>query len=253
MDPATTVDEVCRGELQLEQPRRGYRFNIDAVLLARFAGARTSGVPEHVVDLGAGCGVVGLLLARAWPACRLTLVEMQPPLAEACRRNAERNGMAGRTRVVEGDLRDTAGWAGDLGDASLAVCNPPFFPLGSGRVSERPEIAAARHEVHCTLDELVGACAAGIPSAGTLALIHDAARRDELLETLARAGFDACTLRPVHPYAERPATRVLVHAARAAGGARFLRELPPLVVNDEASRYSAEVRRWLGEPEPGPT
>lgn len=230
----------------MEQPGSGYRFSIDAVLLARFATATAHHAPDHVIDLGAGCGVVGLLVAQAWPECQLTLVEIQAHLAAICRRNAQRNGMTSRTRVVEGDLREIGPWAEALAGRKLVVCNPPYFSVGCGRVSGRPEVAVARHEVHCTLEQLVRSCSAGLQERGEVAMIHAAPRREALLALLEREGFGERVVRLVRPLPDRPPTRILVHATRAAG-ATATRELSPLIVNDGSTRYSAEVRRMLNE------
>jgi tRNA1Val (adenine37-N6)-methyltransferase len=98
------LDEALRGKLALWQPIQGYRFSIDAFLLADFARQVVRESGGGLVDLGAGCGVIGLALARETTA-NATLVELQPRLAELCRINARHNGLSDRVEVVEGDLR----------------------------------------------------------------------------------------------------------------------------------------------------
>ena len=100
-DDELTCDPILRGRLTLLQPRVGYRFSIDPLLLADFVGAPPLG---RLVDLGAGVGVVGLTLAKNDPAAQVTLVELQPRLAALCLRNTAYNGLSDRCSVIQGDL-----------------------------------------------------------------------------------------------------------------------------------------------------
>jgi len=239
---ATTLDSICRGELALEQPRAGYRFNVDAVILADFAAR----LPQtaSVVDLGAGVGVVGLLLARRWPEARVCLIELQPELAALAARNVERNQLGGRVEVRCVDLRDSASWP--LPPPALAVSNPPFYRLGRGHTSPRRQVSQAKHELTCTLEALLDVAAAGLAPGGRLALIHAAERELELLAGLRARGFAAERVRRVLPLPDRPPARVLVCAER--GGAGQLALAPPLVVELSPGVYSPELRKILREP-----
>lgn len=267
--PGLTDDAILRGALRLWQPARGYRFNLDALLLAHFAAATHPVPPTLLIDLGAGCGVVGLLLARRWPRCRARLVERQAGLARLAERNLARNGLAGRVRVRAGDLRRVALWRPRAAvRRALVVCNPPFFPLTSGRCSPEREVAEAKHELTCTLAELIAAAARGLRCGDGLALIHLVARQAELLRALHEQGFALQRVRAVLPLPGRAATRLLVLARRGAGcavggkgGPRSFADAlegvdPPLVVHCAPGVYSAELRQLLGdEPTvpPGPS
>lgn len=248
-------------QLRLVQPRDGYRYSIDALLLAGFARRNIVRPPRRLIDLGAGCGVVGLWLARGWPETSLDLVELQPELAELAVRNAAHSGLEARTRVVVADLRRWQRWApppATPGRQVLAVCNPPYYPAGSGRLNRAPGAALARHELAGTLRELLRACGEGLPSGATLAIVHLAARCDELLRTLSSCGFTPLRLRRVVPRPGAPAHRVLVAAVRAGphAGERVAgpSEDEPLLVHLAPGRYSEEVAVLLdaivGEPPP---
>ena len=240
---STTVDPILRGLLSLEQPRHGYRFNIDALLVADFARRRI-GPPPSLVDLGAGCGIVGLLLARWWSGCRVLLVERDHELAQLAASNIRRNGLERRVVLVEGDLREGA-WAAPNAPAAL-VSNPPFFRVAEGRVSPNPMIAAAKHEITCSLEDLVAAAALLEPGAH-LALIHAAGRREELGARLIDAGFGGLQLQSVIPVAGRAASRILVSARRGMSQRGRPEELEPIVVNDPDGRYSPQVEQLLAE------
>jgi tRNA1Val (adenine37-N6)-methyltransferase len=245
----STRDAICRGEITVLQPEEGYRFNVDALILAHFAFTSADAEPSAALDLGAGCGVVGLLLARRWPTCRVLLVELQAELVALAAENIELNGLAPRVESLRADLRDLDAWAPRweaLGRGRRTiVVNPPFFRLGEGRPSPDRQVAAARHEVSCTLEQILGACSAGLQPGDSVAMIHAARRRGEVLEGLAETGFGACLVRGVKPLPRRSSARILVHATR--GASRSAHEVPPLVVEEEPGRYSEEMKRALGE------
>jgi len=237
-----TVDSICRGAVTLAQPRVGYRFNIDSVLLADFArqvAPRPGG--GLAVDLGAGCGVVGLLLARWWDSCRVLLVELQQELARLAEANVVRNDLAGRVRVVQADLRRRDSWCRE--PARVVVSNPPFFKRGRGRVSSNPQVALAKHEVTCCLAELVAAAAGALARDGGLALVHASDRAEEIDRALRDLGLSLRVRRGVIPLPSRPESRILLWATREPGG---VDELPPLVVESSPGRYTEELAAILG-------
>lgn len=244
-----TVDSVLRGELALTQPRLGYRFNVDALLVAHFALTHVTRKPDVVVDLGAGCGVIGLLLARRWSTCRALLVELQPELARLAQRNATGNGLASRVHVVCGDLEQADAWRCNQQGPVLVISNPPFFPISSGRLSPNPMVARAKHEISCTMAGLVDACDEGLRPGDMLVLIHDARRLAELEALLEAAGLAVRRTRMVAPFPNSAPHRVLLSVERIKDD-RFARpvrvEEPVLVVHARPQVYSAELISMLG-------
>lgn len=245
----TTRDALCRGELTVLQPAGGYRFNVDSLILADFALVQTREPPSAVLDLGAGCGVVGLLLARRWPSCRVLLIELQPGLAALAEQNIRLNNLQSRVESQCVDLRDRGRWERrwrTLGRGRrLIVSNPPYFKVGEGRPSPNDELAQARHEIACTLDQLLEVCAATLDPGDALALVHAMARRDEVLAGLRRRDLGACTMRGVRPLPDRACARVLYHATKDAPATR--EELAPLLVEEQPGAYSEEMKHLLGE------
>ncbi|PID38926.1 MAG: hypothetical protein CSA24_00340 [Deltaproteobacteria bacterium] len=237
----TSVDAILRGQLLLEQPARGYRFNVDALLLAAFA-REVLDDPARVVDLGAGCGVVGLALAKTFPRAQVALVEVQPELAELCERNIRRNGLEERVEVSCSDLRDGSFAMGR--GPTLLCCNPPFFPVGRGKLNSDPLRARARHELTGSLAELLASAAAAVRTEDALALVHDAQRANEVQGELESAGLRLSLRRDVLPFPGRPPRRVLFGARRSGQG---LRELAPLVLHDLPGVASAELAAMLGD------
>lgn len=170
---------------------RGYRFGIDAVVLARYAsGLVGPEVPESatVLDIGTGCGVAGVILAGLCPSVAVTGVEIQPIQADRARRNVDLNGLAGRMVVSDGDVLDLAATERRF---DLVISNPPFYRSGSGRVNPDGERAVARHEIALTMVGLFRAVAAMLTPDGRAVVLYPAERLSECIRTATRCGLAA--------------------------------------------------------------
>lgn len=227
--PDETLDSV--GSVRILQRRDGYRFTLDAVLLADFALA--GGAPRRVVDLGAGSGVVGLAVATRTPLDALALVELQPGLASLARRNARLNGVE-VAQVVEADLRQLPD---DIpsGDWDLVLSNPPWFELGRYRLNPHSEKAIARHEIECTLADVADAACRSMSPDGRVAVVLPAHRLSDAFTAFASAELHPSRIRFVHPHSEEPANTFLLEAVRAK---RELVVEPPLVLVAESTAPS---------------
>lgn len=236
-------DPILRGRLVLYQHQKGYRFSVDPLLLADFAFSSPLG---RLCDIGAGVGIVGLLLGCKDPSARVTLVELQPKLAELCRRNAAENGLAERCDVVEGDVLSMAVRKQLPGAGfDLVTSCPPYYPVGHGGVNPDSEEAIARHELHLPLGELVRAARRLVGFRGRVAFVYPSPRLPELLASLDAAGLTPTRLRLMHPRPGQPAQRALVEGRKGARGGLTI--LPPLFLRNEDGGYSDEGRRILGE------
>jgi tRNA1(Val) A37 N6-methylase TrmN6 len=244
IEPATdeTLDAILGGAIRLFQPRRGYRFSVEAVLLGRFATARAG---ERVLELGAGCGVVALILARLGAPREVVALELQPALAMLAERNAALNGLS-YVRAVSGDLRDRRALGKlDVG-FDLVVTNPPFRARQSGRESPESGRRAARAESDATLDDFIAAAARCARYGGRVAIVFAAARSAELIALLRAHRLEPKRIRFVHPNAGAPASTILVEA-RKGGGVEVTVE-PPLIMYSAPGVYSAEARALLEHP-----
>jgi tRNA1Val (adenine37-N6)-methyltransferase len=242
-----TLDAMAGGGLRLFQRQAGYRFNLDAVLLAGFALAhREADRPARVIDLGAGSGVVALLVAAWRPAWQVTAVEVQPSLADLARRNIELNNLP--VELIEADWR-SLGVPGRMGEADLVVCNPPYFAVERGQPCPDTEKAAARHEVLGTIADTARAARRLVQAKGSARFIYAASRLLDLIEALAGAGLPVVRLRLVHAKARDPAYAVLVESL--PDSRRPLTVDAPLVVHSDDGGYSPEVAALLaGNPIP---
>ena len=224
--------------MSIRQPARGYRFSIEAFLLADFAAAVCG---RTVLDLGTGCGIVLLLLARLCPSLRHGVgVEIQRDLWEVARRNIEANGFEGVLAAVHGDFREPHPEL-PPGAFDLVVSNPPFRRLGEGRRNPDPQKEIARHEARCTLADVFGAAVRTLSAQGRFAMIGRPERLAEILSCASAARIFPERLRFVHPYADRPANLVLFTGNRRRPPE--LSVLPPLTVYASSGRYHPEMER----------
>lgn len=230
--------------LCLLQPQQGYRFSLDAVLLADFADI---GPGQAVADLGAGVGIIGIILARRIGYGRVVLVELQPRLAALARRNITNNALGPDMDVLEMDWNDLTA---DLvhqpmvgGQVDYVVCNPPYRSLGTGRVNPNNEEAIARHEIRGSLVGMIKAAKQLLVPGGKLAVIYPASRMARLMAELKNRGFEPKRMRMVHSRTHEGARFVMVEAKMNAG--EELDVLPPLIIYRNAGDYSREIKTIL--------
>lgn len=230
-----TRDVLFDGELQILQNSKGYRFSLDALLLADFTTVKRR---DRVVDLGTGNAVIALLLARRCDAATITALEIQPELAERAKRNVRINRLAKQIQVMTGDVRAVAQLL-PAASSNLVVCNPPYRPVTAGRLSPDDEKRIARHEVSGGLSDFVGAAAYLLNNKGRAAFVYLADRVVELLALMRAARLEPKRVRFVHSFVGTVAALVLVEAVKTArAGAKIL---PPLIIYREGKVYGDEV------------
>ncbi|WP_445220427.1 tRNA1(Val) (adenine(37)-N6)-methyltransferase [Bradyrhizobium sp. Pa8] len=236
-----TEDAFLGGQLRLKQKRSGHRAGHDAILLAAATEAQAG---DRVVDLGAGVGTAGLALGRRVAGIGLSLVEIDPELAELARANAAANGIAADTIVLDVTADAQAFAANGLVPDSVDVVlmNPPFNDPARHRGSPDRARRTAHVASEETLNAWVHAARRILRSDGALTLIWRADGIAEVLTALSR-GFGSLSILPVHGEAGRPAIRVLVRAVK--GGRAPTRLLPGLMLNDESGVPKNQVTEIL--------
>jgi len=235
----SSYDTLFDGKLICTQSQDGYRFSIDAVLLAHFVAPRRH---DRILDLGAGCGVVSLILACRHADVSLVCLEVQESLVRLIRHNARANEMEQRIRVVPGDLCAINGLVA-AGDFDLVVCNPPYYRVDSGRHNVNEEQTVARHEVKARLEDVVQAAAFALRTKGRLAMIYPASRIASLLAAMKHCRLEPKRMRAVHAYPEANASLCLVEAVKCGGDEVSM--LPPLYIYSySGGEYTPEVAAW---------
>lgn len=236
LQPGEEIDELLIQNLKIIQHKREFRFTLDAVLLAHFAFLSKE---AKVVDLGAGTGVLGLLLL-ARGAAKVTGVELNPYMADMARRTSQMNGLAGRLEMIEGDFRQIKKFL-PAGDSDLVISNPPYRRQGQGRVNPVPAVAMARHELTATLEDVIAAARHVVKYRGRFAMVQLPERLSEVLSGLSVAGIEPKRLQLVYPFIDKKPKLVLVEGIR--GARPGLDVLPPFVVYDKVGQYSKDVQK----------
>jgi len=220
-------ESLFGGKLRCLQPRQGYRFSVDAVLLAHFPAPEPG---TRILDLGAGCGIVSLILSHRCPTASLVALEVQPRLAGIIRRNVVINDLESRVAIIEGDCRRIAALLPG-GSCDWVVANPPYYSIDSGRHHPESERAKARHEILGGVGEMAAAAAFALKAQGRAVVVYPAARAETLLGALRDNGLVPKRLQWVHPFPGAEAGLVLVEALK--DGDEGLEELPPFFICQE--------------------
>ena len=238
-----TQDSLFDGELQCLQHRDGYRFSIDPVLLAHFVRL---GKEEHILDLGAGCGVIGLILLYRFRSSLLSITafELQAGLAMLARENCALNQFQKQMSVVEGDLRNIKQYF-EPESFSSVVCNPPFYPAGSGRKSHNKEAEIARHQVSCTLTEILSAAAMAVKNRGKVYIVYPAESLGSLLILLEQHRLTVKRLQLVYSYPDPSMSSRLLLIEAVKNGGDGMDILAPLYIYDEKDgAYSEAMQQF---------
>ncbi len=231
-----TLDTLFGGKIRLVQEKDGYRFSLDAILLAGFVWLRSG---ERVIDLGTGIGVIPLILGnRGEEAEEIVGVEIQEKLFELAKRNVFNNGLGDLIHIYQ---RDIKGVADDFPCSSfdVVVSNPPFYRVSSGRINPSSQKAIARHEVMCTIDDVLQAASYLLKDGGRVFVVFPAHRSVNLFESLRSAMLEPKTLRWVHSRTSDEAKFVLTEASK--GGGEGVEVLPPFFIYNHDGKYTPEM------------
>ena len=234
-----TLDTILGGTISLFQPRRGYRFSIDSLLLAKFATVKAH---ARILDLGSGCGVIALMLASLARVREVVALEVQPTLVKLIERNARLNDLR-NLRAVCSDLRTRKIAGLEPASFDLVVANPPYRAIGSGCEAPERGRRVARSETAATLDDFVFAARRYARHGGRVAMVFTASRAVEIIATLRRHRLEPKRVRFVHPLRDSPAVSVLVES-RVGGGVELIVD-PPLFIHQSPGVYTAEARELL--------
>ena len=241
MNGEETIDELKRHGLRIIQPRHGYRFSLDPLLLVDFAGM---GEGARVLDLGTGCGVIPLVLARQTADAAIVGVEFQEKMAGLAARNAELNGLQERVEIVCDDVLSLRKRF-PVSSFDLVVANPPYRVPGTGKVSPRAGRDRARHETTAGLADFLEVAKYLVKPTGRIAFIYHPSRLAEFITQAGALKLAPLRLRMVHGNSGMEAWMFLIELAKGRKGE--LEVLPPLFVYDSNGQYSKEMKRILGE------
>ncbi|RJR14949.1 MAG: tRNA1(Val) (adenine(37)-N6)-methyltransferase [Nitrospiraceae bacterium] len=235
--PEETLDSIR--DIKIIQAKDGYRFSIDAVLLENYISAKRL---HKGVELGAGSGIISILLASRLKGPKIIAVEVQGPLAERARRNVSLNNLDDRIEIVANDMRALKKMF-PANTFDFVFSNPPFRKPKTGRLSIYEERAVARHEIEITLPDLIKTASYLLKHSGRFYLIYHPFRLAELVELLRKARLEPKRMRFVHSKEGDEAKMVLIEAVKGSG--TWLKIDPPLYLYEKGNEYTLEMKAIL--------
>ncbi|TLN00139.1 tRNA1(Val) (adenine(37)-N6)-methyltransferase [bacterium] len=235
LEPGERLDDLVRDGLKIIQKPGAFCFSMDAVLLANFATVKKG---DMAADLGTGTGVVPLLLTTRKKARRIYGLEIQQDAVNRASRSVSGNGLADQIEIINGDIKEAVNLLGS-GRFDLITSNPPYMPTGRGEINPVSELALARHEISCTLADVISAGAGLLNSLGRMAVVHRPERLADLLYLMKSCGLEPKRLRTVYPKPGRKPSMVLVEAMK--GAKPDLSIMAPLFVYDSEGKYTPEL------------
>jgi tRNA1Val (adenine37-N6)-methyltransferase len=231
-----TFDEILNGRLQVFQKKRGYRFSLDAILLAHFISLKAK---SRAIDIGTGSGIIPLILVNHFPHVDWTGLEIQKEMAALARRNVELNGREKQIKIVEGDAREIKKiFPGNSFD--VVIFNPPYRRLKSGRINPNQEKAIARHEISGSLNYFLFAAKYLLKPAGRVFTIYPAKRLTELVYLFRANSIEPKKMKIVFSDVESAAEFVLVEGR--TDSREELKMEPPLFIYGKDRKYTRQMQ-----------
>ena len=234
------LDYLLAEELRIIQSPSVFSFSLDAVLLARCASIPIS--KGKIVDLCSGNGVIPLLLSKRTRASILG-VEIQERLYDMAVRSIDYNKLSDQLSMYHGDLK---GIAKEIGHSKYdaVTCNPPYFPTPKAEEQNKNEhFAIARHEIHCTLEDVISNSSQLLKQGGKAAFVHRPGRLMDIMWLMRKYRLEPKRLQFVYPMAGKEANTILIEGIK--DGSPDLKTLPPFIVYDKNNEYTKEARELL--------
>ncbi len=240
-----TLDTIAG--VKIYQNKNGYRFSVDALLLYSFVDLKHV---KKIADLGAGSGIVGMLLAKKYPKAKVKLIELQESLAALAEKNITLNNLGQRASLTNCNIKDIPHGIISLKPNSfdLAVSNPPFRKQKTGLISPTDEKAIARHEIKLTIDDTIRASSYLLRDKGRVCIIYHPSRIVELTDKLRAKNLEPKRIRFVHSDSASEAKMALIEAAK--NGRPGIKIEKPLFIYQESHEagnrkniYTDEMKR----------
>lgn len=234
------LDDLQCNSLKIIQNPEKFCFGMDAVLLTSFINPHTG---SHILDLGTGTGVIPLLLSAKTKANHIDALEIQADIVDMAKRSIQWNALEDRITIYQGDICQASDQLG-RGKYNMITVNPPYMTNQHGLKNPQLPKAIARHEILCTLEDVIRESHALLCPGGNFYMVHRPFRLVEILTTMTKHHIEPKRLRLVHPYIDKEPNMVLIEGVRD-GKSRITIE-PPLVVYEQNQEYTPEIHKLYG-------
>ena len=229
------LDELHRnGYFIIQDPKR-FCFGMDAVLLSGFAKAKKG---ERALDLGTGTGIIPILMEAKTEGEHFTALEIQPESADMARRSVLYNHLEEKIKIITGDIKDASSLFG-ASSFDIITTNPPYMIGEHGLSSASEATAIARHEVLCTLEDILRESAKLLRPGGRFYMVHRPFRLAEIMSRMVEYKIEPKRMQLVYPYVDKEPNMVLIEGLR--GGKSRLTVEKPLIVYKEQGVYNDEI------------
>ncbi len=229
------LDELHRNGYQIIQNPDKFCFGMDAVLLSGFAEVRRG---EKAIDLGTGTGIIPILLEAKTEGEHFVGLEIQEDSADMAARSVKLNGLQDKINIIIGDIKEASAIF-QAASFDVVTANPPYMTNNHGLVNPKRELAIARHEILCTLEELVRETGKILKPGGRFYLVHRPFRLVEIISMLTKYKLEPKRMKLVYPYIDKTPNMVLIEALK--GGRSRLKVEKPLIVYKEKGVYTEEI------------
>lgn len=238
--PGERIDELNRNNYRIIQNTSKFCFGMDAVLLTGFVKVLPG---ERLLDLGTGTGIIPILLEAKTKGSHFTGLEIQEDSADMARRSVALNGLDDKIDIITGDIKQASSIFRP-GSFDVITSNPPYMNNNHGLINPNETKAIARHEILCTLEDVVREASRLLKMCGRFYLVHRPFRLVEIINTLSAWRLEPKRMRLVHPYIDKEPNMVLIEAVK--GGKSMVKIEPPLIVYKEKNIYSDEIQDIYG-------
>ncbi|MGO5073696.1 tRNA1(Val) (adenine(37)-N6)-methyltransferase [Clostridium sporogenes] len=235
-----TLDDLQLKGIHVIQKKQAFRFGIDAVLLANFPRIKNG---DKVVDLCTGTGIIPFILAGKTNASNIIGIEIQKEIADMAKRSIKYNNLQEKVKFIEGDLKDIK-LLKDIEKVDVVTVNPPYKTQGTGIININDKNAISRHEICCTLDDVVKAAKILLKDKGKLYMIHRPDRIVDIMNVMRKYCIEPKLIRAIHPVVDKAPSMILIEGQK--NGGKFLKWDSPLYIYDENNKYTNEVKRIYG-------
>ena len=229
------VDELGRNGYRIIQNPDRFCFGMDAVLLSDFARVKEG---DRVLDFCTGTGIIPILMEAKTKASHFTALEIQEDSAEMAKRSVALNHLEEKIEIITGDVKE-ADWLFPTASFQAVTCNPPYMIGQHGLVNPDSPKAIARHEILCTLEDIIKQGARVLVPGGSFYMVHRPFRLVEIMATFTKYKLEPKRMRLVYPYVDKEPNMVLIQATK--GGKSRITVEKPLIVYEEPGVYTREI------------
>ena len=240
LKPNERIDDLQRNNYRIIQDPERFCFGMDAVLLSGFAKAKEG---DHVIDPGTGTGIIPILMEAKTKASNLVGLEIQPESADMAQRSVELNHLEKKIRIVTGDIREASSIFG-AATFDVVTSNPPYMTEHHGITNEKSPKAIARHELLCTLEDVICQAAKLLRPGGSFYMVHRPFRLVDIMVLMREYHLEPKRMKLVYPYIDKDPNMVLIEGLR--GGRPRMTVEKPLIVYKEPGVYTDEIYEIYG-------